>query len=414
MTSRKSRPSRVHEQNQIVSEQVTPVRKPRASIFYAHSPTSTPSLSASLPFDWEAARGHRPPPYPTPNDHSRSSRRMRTSMGVGVGVGTDETMVDGSTSTVHLANGALRKPRKSRVFIRTSWGAWLLGLPSQWWLRIEMMRHDIPLPPPKILGRIIGISLHVAHAYVKWSDLHQAKVMEDGWEALGLPIYDEYGAEEEQVWITWSMILHASLLTLAIANTLRMLTRTRIYDFQLRGEFSQPIASVNASFIPSPVKRGTFQSKQASDPTILSRLFRLFLMFGRWIAHAWRFLLHHPSSARSIEREDGPKIQRVEMWDPSQRELVLFQTYSPLHAMLWYIIQSNNWMIMCCIMAMTSFQLGIVVKSYSHLVKDRQIVDAEVLNEYQQRFVNPRLNVVKKDACVMTHEAEMIHYRDVR
>ncbi|KAG8800260.1 hypothetical protein FRC17_006914 [Serendipita sp. 399] len=65
-------------------------------------------------------------------------------------------------------------------------------------------------------------------------------------------------------------------------------------------------------------------------------------------------------------------------------------------------------MIMGCIMVMTSFQLGIIVKSYSHLVKDRQIVDAEVLYEYQQRFVNPRLNVIKKDACVMTHEAEMI------
>ena len=54
----------------------TPVRPstPRTRLVYPISPVTSPSLSASQPFDWEAARSRRPPPYATPLNAKRKNR----------------------------------------------------------------------------------------------------------------------------------------------------------------------------------------------------------------------------------------------------------------------------------------------------------------------------------------------------
>lgn len=51
----------------------TPVT-PRPRVSYVHSPSSTPSISSSTPFDWDAARSRRPPPYASPLSAKRKSR----------------------------------------------------------------------------------------------------------------------------------------------------------------------------------------------------------------------------------------------------------------------------------------------------------------------------------------------------
>lgn len=48
----------------------------RVSLGVYRSPASTPSISSSVPFDWEAARSLRPPPYATPR-----GKATRTSHG---------------------------------------------------------------------------------------------------------------------------------------------------------------------------------------------------------------------------------------------------------------------------------------------------------------------------------------------
>ena len=58
----------------------TPVRgsvptTPRTRLVYPISPVTSPSLSASQPFDWEAARSRRPPPYSTPLNGKRKTRQ---------------------------------------------------------------------------------------------------------------------------------------------------------------------------------------------------------------------------------------------------------------------------------------------------------------------------------------------------
>ena len=52
---------------------------PRTRLIYPHSPLTSPSLSASTPFDWEAARLRKPPPYGTPLAGKRARAARKSS-----------------------------------------------------------------------------------------------------------------------------------------------------------------------------------------------------------------------------------------------------------------------------------------------------------------------------------------------
>ena len=43
---------------------------------------------------------------------------------------------------------------------------------------------------------------------------------------------------------------------------------------------------------------------------------------------------------------------------------------------------------------------------YSQLVRDRQTISREVMHEYDAKFVNPRVNYARRDACTSTAEDE--------
>ncbi|KDN42987.1 hypothetical protein K437DRAFT_225874 [Tilletiaria anomala UBC 951] len=63
-------------------------------------------------------------------------------------------------------------------------------------------------------------------------------------------------------------------------------------------------------------------------------------------------------------------------------------------------------------MAGLSGQMQWVMREFQALLKDRQTISGEVMNEYEQKFVLPRAMPEVRDACVMTSEAEMIGVRD--
>jgi len=89
--------------------------------------------------------------------------------------------------------------------------------------------------------------------------------------------------------------------------------------------------------------------------------------------------------------------------------MTLFGIYSPVHSFLWMATTSANWMWMGFVMAVVSFQLRALIRSYEALLKDKAIIAAEVLHEYDEKFVYPRINPIRKDAAVMTHQAEMVN-----
>jgi hypothetical protein len=59
-------------------------------------------------------------------------------------------------------------------------------------------------------------------------------------------------------------------------------------------------------------------------------------------------------------------------------------------------------------------QTFFLVHLYSQLVQDRASLQSEVMHEYNAKFVNPRIFVQKRDACVSTSEAEFVQPEDYR
>jgi len=65
---------------------------------------------------------------------------------------------------------------------------------------------------------------------------------------------------------------------------------------------------------------------------------------------------------------------------------------------------------MAAVMVGVSFQVHALTTTYEALLKDRTIIAAEVLHEYDEKYVSPRLHPVRRDACVMTNEAEIVEH----
>jgi len=98
----------------------------------------------------------------------------------------------------------------------------------------------------------------------------------------------------------------------------------------------------------------------------------------------------------------GPRVQELEVWTPSEGELMLFCVYSPIHVFLWMLWNTGNWIMMAAVMVAVSFQVRfffprlplfeplfyqvrVLMTTYEALIKDRAIIAAEVLHEYDEK-----------------------------
>jgi hypothetical protein len=62
-----------------------------------------------------------------------------------------------------------------------------------------------------------------------------------------------------------------------------------------------------------------------------------------------------------------------------------YSVYSPLHALLWTALNPTNWITISFIMGIAWFHLHYLTKAYNNTIKDRAIIHAEVLYEYDNR-----------------------------
>ncbi len=67
------------------------------------------------------------------------------------------------------------------------------------------------------------------------------------------------------------------------------------------------------------------------------------------------------------------------------RLTTLYSIYSPLHALLWTALNPTNWITISFIMGVAWFHLHYLTKVYNNTIKDRAIIHAEVLYEYDNR-----------------------------
>lgn len=162
----------------------------RVSIGTYRSPASTPSISSSIPFDWNAARSRRPPPYGSPLQNGRG----RTSTGVGSSTpGTPirravirkKGIIERCTVCNNLIN--VSKP----VFISR-----ITSIPSTIAFEIALFPHNVPLPTPTKSAILLGGFMHFIHLCIRFTQVSKVPDSELGWEDL-------YGESEGISWFDW-------------------------------------------------------------------------------------------------------------------------------------------------------------------------------------------------------------------
>ncbi|KAL4067634.1 hypothetical protein J3A83DRAFT_4097267 [Scleroderma citrinum] len=360
----------------------TPVT-PRTRVSYVNSPSATPSISSSVPFDWEAARSRRPPPYGTPFSGKRKSR-MST---VGTGIAT---------------------PKK--VVRKKGWTERIMDIPSRIMFELSLFPHNIPLPAPKTSAWLVGTSMHVLHFCVCVARVRATSESDLGWEDL-------YWERSQQSWFDWTVPTTFFLLIASTLNAMHLFTQTRTYKLHMRTK-ADPVSSPHTTFVPSP-KRDRSPVGEGPEPrsTFLQRICWLLgstlLIFWRAFVYAVRFLLGissaSPSTSSPPRGAPAEQIQQLEVWTPGEFERVLMAVYSPVHTLLWVCTDGTNWVLMCTVMVLVGVQMGALVKAYEGMVKDRAILAAEVMHEYNESFVYPKTNPLRRDVAVMTHQSEMVN-----
>ncbi|KAJ7774835.1 hypothetical protein B0H16DRAFT_1508632 [Mycena metata] len=338
----------------------------RASIFVDRSPAATPSISSNIAFDWDAARARKPAPYSTPQSANKASRRST--------LGTPGT------------------PLRNRVVRKKGIIERITAIPSQVAFHIAIFPANVPLPRHQTSAWIIGGSLHFLHLCVRVSQIRKIPDSDLGWE-------DMYREGEGHSWFDWTVPMTIVLFTVAVLNAVYLFSRIKLYRLHMRPD---PVSSPNAKFVAAQL------DFQPLEPPPLSSRIRKSLWYG--FSASWRFLLGmRPPTLPTVPAAKTARVQQLEVWTPGELELTLFNVYSPVHVFLWMATGSSNWMLMLFIMGLVGAQANAMTHSYKALIKDKEIIAAEVFNEYNQGFVYPRINPVRKDVAVMTHQSEVVN-----
>ncbi|PPQ93315.1 hypothetical protein CVT25_014444 [Psilocybe cyanescens] len=335
----------------------TPRSRLSNSYGFHRSPADTPSISSSVPFDWEAARSRQPPPFATPLKKSRKS------------------VATGTTTTPRKAI-----VRKKGIFER------IQNMPSAIAFEIALFPQNVPLPTPKTSARIIGGAIHVFHFLILARNDN-----EEGWDIVS--------GTNKSSWFDWTTPITLFLVLFSVFTTYNLATRTRSYKFHHR---TDPLASPHAKFVVTNLDLEPL-ARPALGRRIRSNLWYSFLYF-------WRFLFGMQPPARpTLPKGKTSRVQELEVWEPSEMDLELFSIYSPAHAVLWLAMGSSSWLHSLVIMGIVGLQLNVLTHSYTQLLKDRQILASETMKEYNDGFVYPRINPIRKDVAVMTHQSEIVN-----
>ncbi|KAG9031721.1 hypothetical protein FRB95_002393 [Tulasnella sp. JGI-2019a] len=338
------------------------------------------SMSATYAFDWEAARGEKPAPYGVPNNaDNRLARRKSSTLG-------DSTAV------------------KNRVTRKESWFSRVTNYPSHLWFELTLIPQNLPFPEPKTLGRAAGVACHVltmVTGYMAAPAKSEFDTFGEEWSDLrgeirgGIP--NDFAETDSGYGLAW--ICGWLLILGSFVNAFYVFTRFRTYTLMMRQK-QNPIKSPNARFVKRDMDR-----EQEGKSSVMQETFSV---LGRQLGAAWRFLIGSSAVPDSGDKQDS--IQELAMWNPGDFELALLTVYSPIHSLFHSMLVRQYWLKWTIITILLTATLNGLISYYERLVKDSKTLASEVMFEYNETFVYPRINVVKKDACVMTHEAEIVDY----
>ncbi|GAA5860572.1 hypothetical protein JCM3774_006210 [Rhodotorula dairenensis] len=340
----------------------------------------------------------RPPPAPPAGSpfagaggHSPSASRLALALGRAPGTSVARVL-DAERA---LAPAPVPSPRKIRHKAWTT--KYLVDKPANALLSLETSCRLVSFDSA---GYPLAAALNLVHLVVRLPAFYPA-----------LPAASRYHARTADArlealqrlnrtsWATSAWWLSCALVLLSIANAAYLASRRRKYQMVLRRD---PLSSPNAkstllNFAPTRTRDHAGRA---------ARLRRALLKLVGW---------SKPEQDAAATTTTFP-VQELNVWVPDHAlwSLRLFTLYSPPVAVMYHLLSPTNFLPMLICGALFTAQIFAVVYLYSTLVSDRAALQAEVMHEYNAKFVNPRVFVPKRDAAVSTSEAEMVSKRDWR
>ncbi|KAG1718425.1 uncharacterized protein EDB91DRAFT_1173566, partial [Suillus paluster] len=231
--------------------------------------------------------------------------------------------------------------------------------------------HNLPMPAPKTTGWLIGSTMHLLHLCLPDSDI--------GWEDL-------YWERSQQSWFDWTIPMTGVLLVTSILNAMHLFTQSKTYRLHRRTK-GDPVSSPHTTFVTSPVRvRPDEPSPIASFKTRILRVIKAVILF---LWNCFYFLLEIPAWYLHCHTFIVLTCPRCPCRSDSTLEHLFPCSCSYLDS-----TGPTNWILMTAVMGAVGVQTSLLVQAYEGLVKDRAILAAEVMHEYNEGFVYPRMNTM--------------------
>lgn len=157
---------------------------------------------------------------------------------------------------------------------------------------------------------------------------------------------------------------------------------------------------------------------QASDRFFRFASFSIFLIIfvtscvNAWIFFTKRRTYQFYSQPRAEEPTSSSGhskhgIRQLMMWDPSPYTANLFATFSPAHAVIYPAaalidMGTFGWFVFVFLVVAVSGPVHLILMQYQQLIKDKGVVQAAVLTEYNEKYVYPRATPVVRDQTTQT------------
>ncbi|KAK4053126.1 hypothetical protein OIV83_001861 [Microbotryomycetes sp. JL201] len=192
--------------------------------------------------------------------------------------------------------------------------------------------------------------------------------------------------------LSWSWMaagVSVVLVLLSVVNTAYLFSRRRKYQLVLRKD---PLASPNA-------RTANLDFASTTDtPTLFARI-------KRTVVNRFK-----------TPREHTPQqfqVQELNVWTPDhvQWSLRLFMVYPPPVALMYHVVTPSSFLPFVVTGSATVALAWFLVHLFTTLLSDRALLQAEVMHEYNAKFVNPRLFVAKRDAATSTSDLEFAEWR---
>ncbi|WWC90378.1 uncharacterized protein L201_005311 [Kwoniella dendrophila CBS 6074] len=221
----------------------------------------------------------------------------------------------------------------------------------------------------------------------------------------------------------WSRyIILVLLLLLSVGNAAYLFSRFRTYDMQLRSG-AEPIHSPHASPVPAPKVKperedDVFANADAQASKGEAGLPKYAKMIGKALWFIVKFSFYSILPAFGKPQANAPKlnslgsandkIQCLRVWDPPEFCLSFFCAFPPISPILTHLLVPLHPIYTPLLHLSTTFLLSQLSIFFKQLIKDRMLLSAEVMREYDQRFVYKRVFANRVDRGVGTNESETI------